>query len=77
MGTYVQKWGNSLGIRIPKRIAEQINLHQGTLVNLEIEDGRLIIESPRYDLETMLKNINPKNKHQQAFDDEQQGSEEW
>lgn len=32
MVTTVQKWGNGLGIRIPKPVAEQLNLKEGTNV---------------------------------------------
>lgn len=77
MKTYIQKWGNSLGLRIPLQIAKQLKLHQGSSVTLEVEEGRIIIQSPKYDLDTMLEGINSKNIHHQKFDDEQVGKEEW
>lgn len=77
MQTHLQKWGNSLGLRIPIQIAKQLKLHQGSSVNLEIEDGKIIIQSPKYQLEKMLKEITPKNRHHQILDDAQQGNEEW
>jgi antitoxin MazE len=77
MEARIQKWGNSLGLRIPMPLAKKLNLHQGSPVTLEIEHGRIIIQPPKYNLEIMLKEINPKNQHRQIFDDEPQGNEEW
>ncbi len=77
MQIYIQKWGNSLGLRIPSKWAKQLNLHQGSSVNLEIDDGRLIIQPPKYCLDTMLSEISPKNQHHPILDDDKKGSEEW
>jgi antitoxin MazE len=74
----VQKWGNSLGIRIPIDFAKRMNLHPGSAVLLDIDkDNKLIVSPPRYDLDTMLKQITPKNRHHAQFDDTQKGNEEW
>jgi antitoxin MazE len=77
MHVYIQKWGNSLGLRIPMQLAKKLHLHAGSSVTIEIENGRLIIQSPKYDLDEMLKEITPENQHHQILDDEQQGNEEW
>ena len=77
MQAYIQKWGNSLGLRIPLRWAKLLNLHQGSAVNLEIDDGRLIIQPPKYCLDTMLSEITPKNQHRPLLDDDKEGNEEW
>ena len=77
MQAHIQKWGNSLGLRIPMQLAKQLKLHQGSPVTLEIEQGRIIIQPPKYNLEMMLKDITPKNQHHQILDDEQRGNEEW
>jgi len=77
MQAHIQKWGNSLGLRIPMQLAKQLKLHQGSPVTLEIEDDRMIIQSPKYDLDTMLTCITPANRHHQILDDKQQGNEEW
>jgi virulence-associated protein VagC len=39
----VQKWGNSLALRIPKAFASQLNIELGTMVDLSLEKGRLVI----------------------------------
>lgn len=77
MQTHIQKWGNSLGLRIPAHLAKQLQLHIGSTVTLEIEQGRIIIQPPKYQLETMLKEITQENLHHQLFDDEARGNEEW
>lgn len=43
MRAYIQKWGNSLGLRIPISVAKLLNLHQGCPITIEIENDRIII----------------------------------
>jgi len=38
----VQKWGNSLALRIPKPFAEEAQVKQGTAVDLSLADGKLV-----------------------------------
>ena len=77
MQANVQKWGNSLGLRIPSRIAKQLHLTEGSSVNLDIEDGRLIIQPPKYSLDAMLDAITHENQHHILLDDTAKGGEEW
>lgn len=78
METRIQKWGNSLGIRIPIHLAKQLKLHAGSVVNISIEEGRLIVDSQKYDLDLMLKDITPENFHHLEIEDKDQlGNEAW
>lgn len=77
MQGFIQKWGNSLGLRIPKQLAKRLKLHQGSAITLEIDHNRLIIQAPECNLEDMLKEITPHNQHHLLLDDEQIGNEEW
>ena len=43
MQTRVQKWGNSLGVRIPRGLAEEVGLGAGTEVSLSTKDGELVV----------------------------------
>lgn len=43
METIVKKWGNSLGIRIPKHIAKELSLKDGSSVDIEDKEGEIII----------------------------------
>ncbi|MBW3637925.1 MAG: AbrB/MazE/SpoVT family DNA-binding domain-containing protein [Armatimonadetes bacterium] len=67
MGQTVQKWGNSLAVRIPKALASELHLQNGSEVELSSEDGALVLR-PRaqrarrkYDLEEMLSRITEEN----------------
>lgn len=45
----IKKWGNSLGLRIPRDIARTMGLEEGSEVSLEVVDGQLIAK-PTSDL---------------------------
>lgn len=77
MQGHIQKWGNSLGLRIPMQLAKQLQLHLGSPVNIEIDNGTIVIHPPKYSLDNMLKEITAKNQHHLILDDDQQGTEEW
>lgn len=55
--TTVAKWGNSLAIRIPKNIADKINLKEGTAISIDAIDDNIIItpKKPKYTLEELLE----------------------
>ena len=80
MQTKIQKWGNSLGLRIPKSFAEQAGVEAGSEVDLSVEDGELIIRPtrlPKYDLTDLLRRITAKNLHQQVETGEAVGRDVW
>jgi antitoxin component of MazEF toxin-antitoxin module len=68
--TRIQKWGNNFMLRIPLKIAKQLQLHPDSLVSLEVENGKVVIQPAKYDLNLMLKEITQKNRHYQIFDDD-------
>jgi antitoxin MazE len=47
MTTTVQKWGNSLGIRVPKAVAEKVNFKQGVKIEFETGDDSLTVRAVR------------------------------
>src|SRR5437867_11895830 len=67
MITRIRKWGNSLGLRIPKAIARNARVQEGTTVMLGVSHGRLVVaplEARRaYELETLLAGVTRKNVH--------------
>jgi antitoxin MazE len=77
MQAFIQKWGNSLGLRIPLRVSKLLKLHHGSAVTIDIVDGRIIIQPPKYSLDAMLSEITAKNQHNTIFDDNKEGNEEW
>lgn len=80
MLTRVQKWGNSIALRIPKTFADEMHITVDTAVELTIEDGRLVIspvEQPEYALEDLLALITPENVHDEVDWGEPVGREAW
>lgn len=58
MSTTIQKWGNSLGIRIPKHLAQQARLHEGTRVEIVAERNRIVVHPITVPtLEEMLRGL--------------------
>lgn len=66
MSQKVQMWGNSLAVRIPKAIAENINIEAGTSVDFSLSGGSLVLTpntKPKYSLEQLLNGITDDNLH--------------
>jgi antitoxin MazE len=57
----VNKWGNSLGVRIPQIVAAQVGLAVGTVVNVEVIDNKVVISpaQKKYQLEELLVGVTP------------------
>ena len=80
MTTKVQRWGNSLALRIPKFLAKDIHLQKGAAVNLSVVHGRLVIDPaprPKYFLSDLLKKISKKNRHDEIHTGNVVGNEAW
>ncbi|MDJ0719008.1 MAG: AbrB/MazE/SpoVT family DNA-binding domain-containing protein [Prochloraceae cyanobacterium] len=77
----IGKWGNSLGVRIPKDIAEALSLAEETEVKLIPEGDRLIIEPvkrrKKYTLEKLLEGMTEENVHGEIDWGKPQGQEWW
>lgn len=65
MTTKVQKWGNSFAVRIPKHVAEQMNIDQGSEMDMIVENQeiKLIPKQKKLTLEELLAKVTPKNRH--------------
>ncbi|WP_421657804.1 AbrB/MazE/SpoVT family DNA-binding domain-containing protein [Leptothermofonsia sp. ETS-13] len=76
----VAKWGNSLAVRIPQHIAKEIQLTEGTEVELMVIDGNLVIKPRprrRYSLEELVASITPENLHSEVESGIAVGNETW
>ncbi|WP_342438311.1 AbrB/MazE/SpoVT family DNA-binding domain-containing protein [Paenibacillus sp. FSL L8-0436] len=73
----VRKWGNSLGIRIPKSLALKVGIEEGSEVDLDVEDGHLIIKPKSATLDEILSQVTPENLHNEVSTGKQQGREVW
>ena len=80
MVTRIQKWGNSLGLRIPKSFAEDAGVDAGSPVNISIEGDRLIIRPvhrSKYELKDLVSQIREDNLHDEIQIGEPVGREVW
>jgi antitoxin MazE len=80
MRSKVQKWGNSLAVRIPKPYAEEIGLEAETAVEVSLEEGRLVVARPEsyvFLLEELLKGVTAENLHQEIESSPAVGDEAW
>jgi antitoxin MazE len=78
MDTKIQKWGNSLAVRIPKAYAEQMGLYSNSPVRISLEGERLVIESVRRTtLADLLADVTPDNIHDETDWGEPVGNEVW
>ena len=80
MRASVQKWGNSLAVRIPKALAVESKLKQGCSVELSSEDGKIVLVPQRrrkYSLKKLLGVVNRRNLHAELDFGKPVGREAW
>jgi len=78
MQTTIQKWGNSLAVRIPRSFASETQIENGTEVDLSIKNNQLVISpiaKPEYSLDALLSQVNESNLHYEVDFGESQGRE--
>lgn len=70
MKVKIQKWGNSLAVRIPKTFAVQTHIEQDSVVDLSLVNGEIVVkpqkERPKYTLGELLKGITEENVHSET-----------
>ena len=80
MNTRVQRWGNSLAVRIPKSFAEEVGLVDGSPVEMRLVDGALVVEpasAPPLSLDRLLEGVTESNRHAEVDTGPVRGSEAW
>jgi antitoxin MazE len=80
MKTRIQKWGNSLALRIPKTFANEAGLDQESSVEISVERGKLIIvpsAKPTFTLKQLLAQVTEENLHQETDTGPAVGREAW
>lgn len=80
MQTKIQKWGNSLALRIPKTFASDAKLENNSLVNISLTNGQIVIEpieKSEWTLEELLSEINENNLHSVIETGKVTGNETW
>jgi antitoxin MazE len=63
--TQIARWGNSLGLRLPKSVAREARLDEGDTVELSVDNGVIVIRPtrPRYALDALVGRITARNRH--------------
>jgi antitoxin MazE len=80
MKATIQKWGNSLALRIPKSFATHSSIKQGSVVDLSLDNGRMIVEPTKeqeYSLKDLLALVTKKNLHSEVDFGAPVGKEVW
>jgi antitoxin MazE len=80
MVSNVQKWGNSLAVRIPRPFAAEIGIEEGSAVDVVVEDGGLVVRPRRavkLRLEDLLEGVTRRNAHAESDTGPAVGREVW
>jgi len=74
------KWGNSLGLRIPKAFAKEAGVEEGSAVDISLEGDRLVIrpvKAARYQLSDLLSRVREDKLHEEISTGDAVGREAW
>lgn len=80
MKTRIQKWGNSLALRIPKAFADEAGIQKETSVEISLTDGKVVItplNKPKPTLKQLLEQITTENVHHEIDTGAAMGDEAW
>lgn len=80
MLTKVQKWGNSLALRIPKAFALDTQLENDSVVEVSLVDGIIVIKpvvAQPWTLEQLLSGVSKSNMHNETDTGNAAGKEVW
>ena len=79
MVTSIQRWGNSLAIRIPKAFAAQAQLSENSDVEISLEGDRIVLTPARreWKLDELIQKITPSNAHREIPWGDPTGKETW
>lgn len=77
--TRVARWGNSLGLRLPKAVAAEARIGEGDTVEVSVMDGSIIVRPAQaaYSLHELVSKITPRNRHSETDWGKPKGIEQW
>ena len=75
--SHVSKWGTSLAVRIPKPIAEQWGVQDGSAIEIVPQGDQVVLRKKAYDLNSMLALVEPSNLHPELDTGPAHGGEVW
>ena len=80
MRTKIQKWGNSLAVRVPRAFASELGIDDGTAVDLSIDQERLLVtpaSTKARALARLVAKVTPENMHAEVPTGAVVGREAW
>ena len=80
MTARIRKWGNSLALRIPKPLAIEVGIDEGSRIDITVEGDKLVItpaSEPELTLSVLLAQITPENLHKEVDTGAVVGDEAW
>jgi antitoxin MazE len=77
--TQIARWGNSLGLRLPKSVALEAQVGEGDTVDVSVKNGAIVVRPsrPTYSLKQLVAKITPRNRHNESDWGTQVGDEVW
>ena len=75
--SHVGRWGSSLAVRIPKPIAEQWGVREGSAIEIVSRGEQVVLRKRRHDLAEMMARVTPDNLHSEVDSGPPEGNEEW
>jgi antitoxin MazE len=75
----IAKWGNSLGLRLPKSVAREVHVDEGDTVEVSVDNGAIVIRPGRrrYSLDELVGGITKRNRHRETDSGAPAGHEAW
>ena len=77
--TQIARWGNSLGLRLPKAVALEARFRDGDTVEVSVQNGSIIVRRAQatYSLSELVGKITPRNRHTETDWGKPTGRELW
>jgi antitoxin MazE len=77
--TQLAKWGNSLGLRLPKSVALEAQVGEGDTVSVSVKNGVIVVRPsrPAYSLKQLVAKITPRNRNNESDWGTPVGDEAW
>ena len=77
--TKIARWGNSLGLRLPKAVTSEARIGEGDTVEVSVKDGAIIVRPApvAFTLHELVSKITPRNRHGETDWGKPEGHEQW
>jgi antitoxin MazE len=80
METRVQKWGDTLAVRIPPPFADEVNIREDSPVDIIIRGREIVVTlliTEELTLESLLDRVTDANRHEEIGTGSALGTEAW